>query len=123
MAMVIKHNMKFRVVMMSPEWAKELLAHNHKNNRRIKDRRVNSYSREMAQDIWLLTHQPVAVDEDGWLIDNITLEPVANSIPLSYQLNPVDVPEPATYAAFSGLALLAWAVARHRVNPKHTPTP
>lgn len=69
MAVVPKHQMRFKVVTMTPTWASELLKKNHKNNRRVKDRRVNSYGREMAQGLWRLTHQAVAVDEDGWLVD------------------------------------------------------
>lgn len=69
MALTINHNMKFRVVTMTPEWAAELLKQNHPNNRKPKDGRISSYAREMASGLWKLTHQGVAVDEDGRLID------------------------------------------------------
>lgn len=62
-------DMKFKAVMMTPEWAKELLRNNHPNNRKTKDRRISTYATEMASGLWRLTHQAIAVDEDGKLVD------------------------------------------------------
>lgn len=69
MATVPNHNMKFRVVTMTPVWAAELLKDNHPNNRKPKSHRITSWAREMSAGLWRLTHQPIAVDEDGFLID------------------------------------------------------
>lgn len=69
MAVVPEHDMKFKVVMMTPEWAEELLTHNHSYNRNPKDKRIASYAREMASGLWRLTHQAIAIDEDGNLVD------------------------------------------------------
>lgn len=69
MAVLPDHNMKFKVVMMTPEWAEDLLEHNHSYNRNPKDKRIASYAREMASGLWRLTHQAIAVDEDGNLVD------------------------------------------------------
>lgn len=65
----IEHRMKFKTVMMTPKWAEQLLQHNHPKNRKIKWRKVEQYSRDMKAGMWRLTHQGVAIDEEGWLID------------------------------------------------------
>lgn len=65
----IKSKMNFRVVTMTPEVAAELLKRNHPRNRKKKDNRINLYYNEILNDLWKLTHQPVAIDEDGYLID------------------------------------------------------
>lgn len=69
MSKVVKHNMKFRVVMMTPTWAAEILEHNHPNNRTPKLKKITAMAREMRSGLWELTHQSVATDEDGLLID------------------------------------------------------
>lgn len=69
MSTPINHNMKLKVVTMTPEWAADLLKHNHPNNRKPKDGRINSYAREMSSGLWKLTHQALAIDEDGYLVD------------------------------------------------------
>lgn len=66
MAVPIKHQMKFQVVMMTPEWAQELLNHMHPRNRRAKERRIQKYTRDMEQDYWELTPEPICVDLDGY---------------------------------------------------------
>lgn len=65
----VQTRMKFRVVTMTPTWAKELLQHNHPRNRKRKWSKINAYARDMKQGFWRLTHQPIAVDVDGNLID------------------------------------------------------
>ncbi len=69
MATIVQHAMKFMVVTMTPVWAQELLNKNHKNNRTPKNKRINSYAREMSSGLWRLTHQAIAMDEDGNLVD------------------------------------------------------
>lgn len=65
----ITHKMKFRVVMMTPAVAQGLLDHNHPKNRNKKESRIVTYANDMSNGLWTLTHEAVAVDEDGWLID------------------------------------------------------
>lgn len=65
----LQHTMKFRVVLMSPRVASELLKHRHPNQRKPKNSRIELYAAEIVNDYWILTHQAVAVDVDGWLID------------------------------------------------------
>ncbi len=67
MATVSDHQMKFRVVVMTPAWAADLLKNNHPRNRRKKERRIESYARDMRQGYWKLTPEPVCVDVDGHL--------------------------------------------------------
>jgi hypothetical protein len=66
---VIQSKMRFQVVEMTPEYAQELLDKNHPNNRPAKKSRIEQYERDMRAGMWRLTHQPVAQDEDGYLVD------------------------------------------------------
>lgn len=65
----IDHGMKFRAVMMTPVVAEQLLKHNHPRNRKPKPRRIGLYAQDIVNKEWYLTHEAVAIDEDGWLID------------------------------------------------------
>jgi hypothetical protein len=67
MSKVIEHSMKFRVVSMTPEWAQQLLNNNHPRNRKPKKHRIESYARDMKNQFWRLTPEPVCVDLDGYL--------------------------------------------------------
>lgn len=53
---------------VTPKMAKEWLEHNP-NNRHIKMSRVEAYVRDMKAGKWLLTHQGIAFDKDGNLLD------------------------------------------------------
>lgn len=66
---MIQHQMKFKVVEMTPVWAGELLKNNHPDNRRKKTKRIEQFIRDMVGGFWVLTHQGVAVDIQGNLID------------------------------------------------------
>lgn len=66
---IIQTKMQFRAVEMTPEYAQELLDKNHPQNRKFKSFRITQYERDINSGIWLLTHQAIAVDEDGWLVD------------------------------------------------------
>ncbi len=61
--------MKFRVVDLSYDLAKDLLKKNHVNNRRPRGNRIDLYASDMAAGLWKLTHQPIAVDIFDKLVD------------------------------------------------------
>lgn len=54
---------------VTPKTAKEWLTHNAENNRHINGKRVKMYAEDMKNNKWKLTHQGVAFDADGQLID------------------------------------------------------
>lgn len=55
------------IITITPEMAKEWLASNIKNNRPIK--RAKEYAEDMKAGKWRLTHQGIAFNEEGTLID------------------------------------------------------
>jgi hypothetical protein len=65
----VEHKMKFKAVVMTPEFAAELLKHNHASNRRMKWNKINQYARDMEMGFWKLTHQGIAIDQSGDLVD------------------------------------------------------
>lgn len=65
----VDHSMRFRVIRVTPEMAQELLKNNHPNNRRPKWGKIQQYANDMASGLWKLTHQGIAIDKDGWLVD------------------------------------------------------
>lgn len=60
--------LSFQVVEVSPVLASDWLKRNGKN-RKVKEPTVEAYSRDMRNNAWLLTHQGVAFDDGGKLID------------------------------------------------------
>lgn len=54
---------------ITPDIALEMLAHNLRNNRMIREYDVAKYAREMRAGNWKLTHQGVAFNTQGELID------------------------------------------------------
>jgi len=54
--------------MISPERASEYLKRNH-CNRPLRETRIKRYSRDMSKGRWKTTHQGIAFDRDGNLID------------------------------------------------------
>ena len=61
--------METKTVMITPEMAKEWLTHNMAGNRPVQKGTVHSYARQMRNGSWNLTHQGIAFDENGELID------------------------------------------------------
>lgn len=61
--------MKTEIVTITPEMAKDMLEHNMKNNRRLNGETVRRYARIMHAGGWNLTHQGIAFDDKGALID------------------------------------------------------
>lgn len=70
------HNIKTRVLEVTPAWAERKLAElqhlveqGQFRNRSINKSLVNSYASDMARGRWGLSHQGIAFDEDNRLID------------------------------------------------------
>lgn len=63
-----KDNVKIEIVNINAGLAEKMLAAN-KNNRPLSEDRVNDYKREMIGGTWKFTHQGIAIDEDGNLLD------------------------------------------------------
>lgn len=61
--------MESKVINITPEMAKEMLSKNMKNNRRVNHSTVKRYARIMKSGGWNLTHQGIAFDDKGELID------------------------------------------------------
>lgn len=61
--------MESNVVRITPDMAREMLTHNMKNNRRLNHNTVKRYARIMKAGGWNLTHQGIAFDDNGELID------------------------------------------------------
>lgn len=59
----------FELVTMTPDMAKNLLDRNYAGNRKIQPARVSAYLSDMEDGNWQLTHQCIAVNEEGELID------------------------------------------------------
>src|SRR5215831_11828755 len=62
------NNLSFKVVTVTPKMANELLVKN-KINRAIRQSKVRKYARDITMGRWKLTHQPLALDEHGNVLD------------------------------------------------------
>jgi hypothetical protein len=89
-------------IKITPAQAKRWLAQNTDSNRRLSDRTIEAYAREMKADRWELTHQGIAFNVTGELIDGqhrlsaivladvpITMM-VTTGLPLEYN-SPLDI--------------------------------
>lgn len=61
-------NISFRLVEITPEKARRLLE-NNTGNRKLYQNTVDGYARDMIAGRWQLTHQSVAIDQFGNIID------------------------------------------------------
>jgi hypothetical protein len=61
--------METKVVMITPDMARKWLDKNMKRNRPVMSKTVHGYARTMKAGGWNLTHQGIAFDEHGELID------------------------------------------------------
>lgn len=66
---ILNSKMKFQVALVGPEDAQKFLDKNHPKNRRPKKGKIIQMRRDQIDGLWELTHQPIAFDEDGYLID------------------------------------------------------
>lgn len=76
-----------KAVNVTPKLAEEMLERNHLNTRPLNQRRVTQLADVMKAGKWVLTHQGIALDEDGNLIDGqhrlyAIIESQVGSIPL-----------------------------------------
>lgn len=62
------NNVKTKVVLVTPEYAEQLL-HRNTNNRALRPSRVKEFVQIIKNDEWRVTHQGVALDEQGVLVD------------------------------------------------------
>ena len=61
--------MKTTIKEITPEWAAEVLKTRNPKNRSLSDSFVDKLARDIKSNGWILTHQGIAFDEDGNLID------------------------------------------------------
>jgi hypothetical protein len=61
--------METKIVQMTPEWAKEILSTHNKSNRPVKNTAVAKLLKAIQNGEWRLTHQGIAFDWHGNLID------------------------------------------------------
>lgn len=67
--MATKKGMTNNLITISPDLAKKWLAMNHPNNRGVVISRVRQYADDMQNGRWRITHQGIAFDEKGRLVD------------------------------------------------------
>ena len=61
--------MDTKVTTITPEMAREWLKKNMHNNRPVLKATVHNYARQMRCGTWNLTHQGIAFDQNGELVD------------------------------------------------------
>lgn len=57
------------IVTVTPDLARKWLATNTANNRRVRRKKVDAYARDMTSGQWALTHQGIAFNKAGELVD------------------------------------------------------
>ena len=77
----------YRRVVMTPSWAKKLLEANTANNRNLKPRLRRRYETAINHGEWRVTHQAIAINEDGSILDGQhRLAAIANTKPVEVML-------------------------------------
>jgi len=61
--------METKIVTMTPEWAQDILKNQNKNNRPVKNTAVAKLVKAIQNNEWKLTHQGIAFDWHGHLVD------------------------------------------------------
>lgn len=61
--------LKFQTIYITPQQAEEWLSKNADSQRKLRDSVVNKYARDMVNGRWEITHQGIAFDSTGRLID------------------------------------------------------
>lgn len=61
--------MKTTIKEITPQWASQILETRNPNNRKLSERFVDRLVRDIRANGWILTHQGIAFDENGDLID------------------------------------------------------
>jgi hypothetical protein len=62
-------NFKWKCVLLTPEWAMELLQTNHPDNRRMKETKIQQMASDILQGNWILTPEPIVISNKDRLID------------------------------------------------------
>jgi hypothetical protein len=91
--------MKTTIKEITPQWAKQILETRNPHNRRVSERFVDKLARDISNGAFVTTHQGIAFNENGDLLDgqhrlaavvmankSITL-PVTTGIPAAFKLN------------------------------------
>lgn len=60
---------KYKVVLMTPEWAERLLSKNHPNNRATKKQKISQMVGDILVGNWVLTPEPIVISDQDQLID------------------------------------------------------
>src|ERR1700744_3535283 len=60
-----------RLEIITPKIATQYIALNHKNNRNLKPSVVQNLATQMSRGEWETTHQGIAFDTEGYLIDGL----------------------------------------------------
>jgi hypothetical protein len=60
--------MNIQQVIMSPEWATQILKDNS-HNRKLRANKVAEIAHDIKAGRWMLNPQPIAISSDGWLLD------------------------------------------------------
>lgn len=95
--------MSFHVVNVTPELAMRWLERNHEKNRKVRAVTVKRFAHDMSAGNWPLTHQPVAFDIDGRLIDGQhRLEAIISSQASARMVIACNVPHKAMIALDQG---------------------
>jgi hypothetical protein len=91
-------------VIVGPSMARSWLDKNHPNNRNPKPRKVESYSRDMAENLWIYpTGELIKFDEQGFMVDGQNRMLAVIKAETSVQFDVAyDVPSKAKYVLDSG---------------------
>lgn len=63
--------MTFKVVMMTPDLAEQFLKRLHPKQRKPKLGKIAQYATDMIAGRWRLTHVPIGIDDDGFIVDGM----------------------------------------------------
>src|SRR5258708_6776935 len=58
-----------KIILLTPELAEKFLENNHPKNRKIRSAHVARLAKQMTEGKFRTTHQGIATDKDGFLID------------------------------------------------------
>lgn len=118
------NKMQFVVVIMTPDAAEYILKCNDSGNRNHRVARIETLARDIRSDLWNLTHQGIAISEDGFLIDGQhrlqAVKESGRSIPMVVVLN---VPKESMVTVDTGITRSVSDAARitgnREIGPSH----
>lgn len=62
-------HLKWRVILLTPEFAAKLLAQNHPNNRRLKGNKIDQLENDLNAGNGKLSYDPIVMDMDGFMVN------------------------------------------------------